>query len=109
MIYTLFLLLYSVDDWLKPIDTSDGKKETGDKSWFHLACPTRIVKHKDGVCETSSFDDLSDELYKKTVKPAHTSFGVVSYDEKTDSTLVVSNQKYMKMRFFVKLYYGRHT
>ncbi|OEU20571.1 pseudouridine synthase, partial [Fragilariopsis cylindrus CCMP1102] len=51
--------------------------------------PLKIVKHKDGVCETSSFDDLSDELYKKTVKPAHTAFGVVSYDEKTDSTLVI--------------------
>lgn len=57
--------------------------------WFHLACPTRIAKHKDGICEASSFDDLDDEIYVKSVKPAHSSFGVVSYDEKTDSTLLV--------------------
>ena len=69
--------------------TVDEKKED-DKLWFHLACPTRIAKHKDGICEASSFDDLDDNLYIKSVKPAHSAFGVVSYDEKTDSTLLVS-------------------
>lgn len=83
-------IFYSVDDWLRSIDTTfDRKEEKADKLWFHLACPTRIAKHKDGVCEASSFDDLEDDLYKKTVKPAHSSFGVVSYDETTDSTLLI--------------------
>ena len=63
--------------------------EGDDKLWFHLACPTRIAKHKDGVCEAGSFDDLDNNLYVKSVKPAHSSFGVVSYDQKTDSTLLV--------------------
>ena len=57
--------------------------------WFHLACPTRIAQHKDGVCEAGTFDSLDDALYRKTVKPAQTSFAVVSYDEATDSTVVV--------------------
>jgi hypothetical protein len=79
-----------VNDWLTSVDaTVDGQEEGTDKLWFHLACPTRIAKHKDGICEASSFDDLDDDLYMKSVKPAHTSFGVVSYDRKTDSTLLV--------------------
>lgn len=83
-------ILFSVNDWLTSVDaTVDGKEEGTDKLWFHLACPTRIAKHKDGICEASSFDDLDDDLYMKSVKPAHTSFGVVSYDRKTDSTLLV--------------------
>ena len=83
---------FSVEDWLKSIDEPIvGKGERVRKLWFHLACPTRIAKHKDGVCEASSFDSLDDELYKKTVKPAHSSFGVVSYDRRTDSTLLVRN------------------
>ena len=68
---------------------SEDAMEGDDKFWFHLACPTRIAKHKDGVCEAGSFDDLDNNLYVKSVKPAHSSFGVVSYDEKTDSTLLV--------------------
>uniref|UniRef100_A0A7S4EN90 Pseudouridine synthase RsuA/RluA-like domain-containing protein n=1 Tax=Pseudo-nitzschia australis TaxID=44445 RepID=A0A7S4EN90_9STRA len=85
----------SVDEWLQSIDSTsstslEGKEEKGCKYlWYHLACPTRIAKHKDGVCEASSFDHLDDDLYKKTVKPAHSSFGVVSYDETTDSTLLI--------------------
>mmetsp|Transcript_142 Transcript_142/g.169 ORF Transcript_142/g.169 Transcript_142/m.169 type:complete len:560 (-) Transcript_142:319-1998(-) len=76
------ILCHSVDEWLTP---NDGIK----KRWFHLACPTRIVQHKDGICEASSFDNLDDNLYKKTVKPAHSSFGVVSYDLETHSTLLI--------------------
>ena len=78
-----------MNDWLKSLDATVDEKEAVDKLWFQLACPTRIAKHKDGVCEASSFDDLDDELYMKSVKPAHSAFGVVSYDEKTDSTLLV--------------------
>jgi len=90
MLERVFRCRHSVDEWLESIDKRvDEKEERRDLLWFHLACPTRIAKHKDGVCEAGSFDDLDDDLYKKTVKPAHSSFGVVSYDESTDSTLLV--------------------
>lgn len=57
--------------------------------WLHLACPTRIVKPKNGVCEAGTFQELSEDEYLKTVKPAETSFGVVSYDPNSDSTLII--------------------
>ena len=77
----------SEDDWVLSIDKE--KAQSKDASWFHLACPTRISKPKDGVCEAGLFDTLDHELYKKTVKPAETSFGVIRYDEATDSTIVL--------------------
>lgn len=85
----------SVDDWLQSIETSRSANGNGKSSvkpavyWFHLACPTRIAQHKDGICEAGNFDSLDDDLYHKTVKPAASSFGVVSYDNRTDSTLLV--------------------
>jgi len=57
--------------------------------WFHLACPTRVAQHKDGICEAGEFDTLDDEVYVKGVKPAQTSFGVVRYDATTDSTILL--------------------
>ena len=57
--------------------------------WFHTACPTRVAKHKDGICEAGSFETLDDDMYLKGVKPAQTSFGVVRYDSDTDSTVVI--------------------
>lgn len=81
-----------MNDWLQSVDAKvDGKEDEVSKLWFHLSCPTRIAKHKDGICEASAFDDLDDDLYMKSVKPAHSSFGVVSYDQATDSTLLVRN------------------
>ena len=75
---------FSAEEWLQP---------TGEKSaemmWFHLACPNRIAQPKDGICEAGNFEDLDEKLYLKTVKPAETSFGVVRYDEATDSTIVI--------------------
>ena len=58
-------------------------------AWFHLACPTRIAKPKDGICEAGSFQDLTADAYIKTVKPAQTKFGVVRYDPATDSTVLL--------------------
>eukprot|EP00934_Nitzschia_sp_Nitz4_P006597 Nitzschia sp. Nitz4//scaffold189_size62959//41492//43147//NITZ4_006313-RA/size62959-processed-gene-0.24-mRNA-1//1//CDS//3329539911//6587//frame0 len=68
------------------LSTEDAK---GDTSWLHLACPTRVANHKDGVCEAGAFGDLPDDVYTTTVKPAQTSFAVISYDESSDSTLVL--------------------
>lgn len=94
---------YSVDEWLETTSDKKYNPEPEESSippstkikkkemiWLHLACPTRIAQHKDGVCEAGSFHDLDDDEYLKTVKPAHTAFGVVSYDPKSDSTVVVS-------------------
>lgn len=79
---------HSEDEWL---DSTNNAKMTSKKDllWFHLACPTRIAQHKDGICEAGSFEELDDALYSKTVKPAETAFGVVRYDQASDSTLVI--------------------
>ena len=92
----------SVNDWLVSVDPTLAEEGETNKIWFHLACPTRIAKHKDGVCEAGSFDELDDDLYRKSVKPAHSSFGVVSYDEKTDSTLLVRSDQVTE-RFILRL------
>jgi len=74
----------SDQEWL---DSSTEQKDS--RFWFHLACPNRIAKPKDGVCEAGPFGDLDNVTYHKTVKPAATSFAVIRYDEVTDSTIVL--------------------
>ena len=76
-------------DWLKLSTETNTMADDSGRVWFHLACPTRIANPKDGVCEAGAFDNLDDVLYHKTVKPAATSFGVIRYDEATDSTIVI--------------------
>jgi 23S rRNA-/tRNA-specific pseudouridylate synthase len=78
----VFTSSLTVDEWLK---TNEGSSCI----WLHLACPTRIESHKDGICEAGSFECLSESEYQKSVKSAHSSFGVVSYDESTDSTVLI--------------------
>jgi 23S rRNA-/tRNA-specific pseudouridylate synthase len=78
----------SIDEWIDDPTQGTNPKSTAAR-WFHMACPTRIANHKDGICEAGSFQDLSDDVYLKSVKPAQTSFGVVRYDVDTDSTIVV--------------------
>jgi 23S rRNA-/tRNA-specific pseudouridylate synthase len=78
----------TVEEWLSTCET-DNNKNNNPAFWFHLACPTRISNHKDGICHAGGFESLSDELYLKSVKPAQTSFGVVRYDPDTDSTIVL--------------------
>jgi 23S rRNA-/tRNA-specific pseudouridylate synthase len=79
-----------IDDWLGAIDDSPRPTESKPNLvWFHLACPVRIAGHKDGVCEAGSFSDLEEEVYQKSVKPSQTAFGVVRYDEQTDSTVLL--------------------
>ncbi len=46
--------------------------------WIHLACPCDIVCHKNGICKAGQG------------KAAQTSFAVLNYDEKTDSTVVLA-------------------
>jgi len=46
--------------------------------WLNLAVPCEVACHKNGICRAGKG------------KPAQTSFAVVSYDEKTNSTVVVA-------------------
>jgi 23S rRNA-/tRNA-specific pseudouridylate synthase len=85
----------NVDECLAHLDQhhkandSENSKAKHAMLWLHLACPTRISKPKDGVCEAGRFDDLEEDAYLKTVKPAQTSFAVIKYDAPSDSTLVL--------------------
>jgi len=81
----VFASQHNVDEWLGTCINAEVK----DLLWFHLACPTRVVQHKDGICEAGNFEDLDDAQYSKTVKPAETAFRVVRYDPATDSTVVI--------------------
>jgi hypothetical protein len=93
---------HSIDSSLEEIrqcaDTDETKESPQENSsteahnnirWLQLACPTRVAKPKDGICEAGSFDDLEASVYEKTVKPAQTAFAVVNYDEDTDSTVLL--------------------
>jgi len=80
----LFDSRFNEDDWL-----ADSANTNHRMRWLHFACPTRIAQPKDGVCEAGTFEDLDDDLYRKTVKAAETSFGVVRYDEDSDSTILI--------------------
>jgi hypothetical protein len=55
-----------------------------------LECPIRIAQSKDGICEAGTFEDLSDDIFRKAFKRSMPSFAVVSYyDDKTDCTLLL--------------------
>jgi len=81
----------SIEDWLGSLDSfpCTSSEKLPNLLWFNLACPVRIAEHKDGICEGGSFAELDDEVYQQSVKPAQTAFGVVRYDEATDSTVVI--------------------
>ena len=89
----LFDSQHSAESLLEITETAETPKnaDTPDRQtlWLHLACPTRVSKPKDGICEAGSFDDLEPSVYEKTVKPAQTSFSVLNYDAATDSTVVL--------------------
>ena len=86
---------HSEEEWLKSLDSdriyspSPEQRPPQKLMWFHLACPTRVLNHKDGVCEAGSFEDLDAAAYLKSAKSAQTAFGVVRYDSQTDSTVVL--------------------
>lgn len=80
---------HTISDLVESQQSVEGWLEGKEGIWLHMACPTRISKPKDGVCEAGRFDDLEESVYLKTVKPAQTSFGVIHYDEGTDSTVVL--------------------
>lgn len=56
--------------------------------WLHFACPCRISSHKNGVCEAGDFSGKS-ESELADIKPAQTAFTLLSYDEATDTSLLL--------------------
>lgn len=58
--------------------------------WLNFACPCRIASHKNGVCEAGDFSDLTAENDRKGIKPAQTSFALLSYDASSDTSLVLA-------------------
>lgn len=57
--------------------------------WLNFACPVRVASHKNGVCEAGDFSDLVDPVDRKGIKPAQTSFVLLSYDSLSDTSLVL--------------------
>jgi 23S rRNA-/tRNA-specific pseudouridylate synthase len=82
---------HSVEDCLQALScsTNTAQDESDTLLWLHLACPVRIANHKDGVCESGTFQDLDEATYTQTVKAAQTSFAVIRYDAASDSTVVL--------------------
>jgi len=80
---------HPINEWLASVGDPTPVASGAPIHWFHLACPTRVARHREAKCEAGSFDDLPDDLYKKSVKPAHTAFGIVSYSPTSDSSVVV--------------------
>ena len=58
--------------------------------WLNFSSPCRISSHKNGICETGSFYELQSENDRKGIKPAQTSFTLLSYDNSSDTSLVVA-------------------
>lgn len=56
--------------------------------WLHFACPCRISSHKNGVCEAGDFSAKSGSELEGT-KPAQTAFTLLSYDEASDTSLLL--------------------
>ena len=70
-------------------DSADNKNTAANESllWINFACPCRIASHKNGICEAGSFPGLEND---KGIKPAQTSFTLLSYDEESDTSLVLA-------------------
>lgn len=76
----------------KPVDGNSSNITTNKSMlWLNFACPCRVASHKNGVCEAGEFSDLlHNENDRKGIKPAQTSFALLSYDAASDTSLVVA-------------------
>jgi len=73
------------------LDNNDNTSDANESLlWLNFACPCRISSHKNGVCEAGCFTDLKDENDRKSIKPAQTSFILLSYDASSDTSLVLA-------------------
>ena len=84
----------SITKAIGDLSTPDNNDNTSDANesllWLNFACPCRISSHKNGVCEAGSFSDLKDENDRESIKPAQTSFILLSYDASSDTSLVLA-------------------
>jgi len=71
------------------VSTEEWAKALTERSWLHLACPARVEQAKIGVCVCGTFEELDDETYLRTVKPAETSFTTLTYDQSTDTSIIL--------------------
>ncbi|KAL7529395.1 hypothetical protein ACHAWF_002959 [Thalassiosira exigua] len=72
------------------IPSPESGVSTTSTKWLNFSCPCRIASHKNGVCEAGDFYHLRSENDRKGIKPAQTSFALISYDESSDTSLVVA-------------------
>jgi len=87
---------HSVDEVLQSLRDSEDEmldqgidNELSKLYWLHLCCPVRIEQPKNGVCKSGTFEDLDSATYLRTVKSAQTSFALIHYDSKSDSSIVL--------------------
>ena len=76
-------------------NTNQSKHQTNntpDKSiyWLNFACPCRVSSHKDGICEAGEFIHLTNDKDRKGIKPAQTSFALLTYDASSDTSVVLA-------------------
>jgi 23S rRNA-/tRNA-specific pseudouridylate synthase len=79
----------------EPTNTTNDSNQTGGSTsssilWLNFACPCRVLSHKDGVCEAGDFSHLTEESERNGIKPAQTSFTLLSYDESSDTSVVLA-------------------
>ena len=59
-------------------------------TWLNFSCPCRVSSHKDGICEAGDFTNLTTDKDRKGIKPAQTSFSLLTYDALTDTSVVLA-------------------
>jgi 23S rRNA-/tRNA-specific pseudouridylate synthase len=70
-------------------DASMNSNEKRSIYWLNFACPCRVLSHKNGVCEAGDFSHLAKESDRRGIKPAQTSFTLLSYDASLDTSTVL--------------------
>ena len=107
----------SMEEILATATSSRPENDTGDETisdiafrrmpirWLNFACPCRVSSHKNGICEAGDFSHLINDFGDKTnadngqenssqpgkgIKPAQTSFTLLSYDASTNTSLVLA-------------------
>lgn len=73
-------------------DVTNDKEDNSKKSihWLNFSCPCRISSHKNGICEAGDPSHLTEEADRKGIKPAQTSFTLLTYDAVSDTSVVLA-------------------
>jgi len=81
-----------LEDWLQALECEDICQTNFSSNsfvWMRLCCPVRVEEPKNGICKAGIFDELDDKTYHETVKAAETSFALLKFDAKSDSSVVL--------------------